>query len=222
MHLIEQPLGQIAREIPGATAVLHGLKLDFCCGGDRTLKDAATRKGLDPQAIADQLAALQPDDSLNPAALADDRLVEYILARFHDAHREQLPELIRLAQRVERVHAGHPDCPAGLSAHLERMLQELEGHMQKEEQILFPMICRGMGSMATGPVSVMRHEHVDHGIALEKIGQLTQDITPPQGACNTWMALYRGLQALRDDLLNHIHIENNILFNRIDGRLGAA
>lgn len=152
----------------------------------------------------------------------DAELIEHILDRFHDAHREQLPELIRLAERVERVHGGRPECPAGLAAHLQSVWTELESHMAKEEEILFPMITRGMNGMAVAPVSVMRDEHEQHGNALAALERLTNNITPPDDACNTWRTLYRGLETFRDDLMNHLHIENNILFNRIDGRMEGA
>ena len=93
------------------------------------------------------------------------------------------------------------------------MQQELESHMLKEEQVLFPMLQRGMRTPQTdGPISVMRYEHDQHGNALAQLALLTNDITPPAHACNTWRALYRGLEELRDDLMQHIHLENNILF----------
>ncbi|MGL1180974.1 hemerythrin domain-containing protein, partial [Vibrio parahaemolyticus] len=70
-------------------------------------------------------------------------LIDHILTRYHARHREQLPELIRLARRVESVHGDRPECPRGLADHLETMQQELESHMQKEEMVLFPIYKRG-------------------------------------------------------------------------------
>lgn len=84
--------------------------------------------------------------------------------------------------------------------------------MMKEEQILFPLLRRNPVTMATGPISVMHHEHVQHGESIEHIDTLTNNITPPPGACNTWRALYTGLQELKEDLMAHIHLENNVLF----------
>lgn len=127
-------------------------------------------------------------------------------------HREQLNELVRLASRVEQVHWARPDCPVGLAQHLARMARELEAHMHKEEQILFPMLKAGQRAMATGPIHVMRHEHDDHAQALTHLYELTNNLTLPKGACNTWRALFTGLQAFVDDLKQHIHLENNILF----------
>ena len=213
--LTEQTLGSLACLIPGATRVFRQYKLDFCCGGNTSLRDAASQRALDAQAIAEQLAALgnhsdtQPDWRNEPAGT----LIEHILERFHERHREQFPELIRLANRVEQVHGNKADCPVGLAEHLWNMQQELESHMLKEEQILFPMLQRGMKlPQSQGPIAVMRFEHDQHGAALERMAELTNDITPPENACNTWRALYRGLEELRDDLMQHIHLENNILF----------
>ncbi|MPN53049.1 Iron-sulfur cluster repair protein YtfE [bioreactor metagenome] len=129
-------------------------------------------------------------------------------------HREQLPELIRLARRVEQVHGERETCPHGLADHLTAMAQELESHMRKEELVLFPMIARGHGAMSGMPISVMRSEHEEHGQALQRLYALTDNITPPRDACTTWRALYTGLRAFRDDLMAHIHTENNILFER--------
>lgn len=215
MSLIEQSLGQLARSIPGATQVLHEYKLDFCCGGQHSLRAAAAAKNLDPVAIEARLQALAaqaPEHEQDWMQASPACLIDHILVRYHERHREQLPELIRLADRVEQVHAEHPDCPVGLTEHLSAILDELESHMQKEEQVLFPILKQGRGAMAGGPIMVMRMEHDEHGVALERLVALTHDSTLPDGACNTWRALYLGLQTLRNDLMEHIHLENNILF----------
>lgn len=206
-----QSLGQLATTIAGATGVFHQYKLDFCCGGSRTLAEVAAERGLDVTAILNQLQALQQQigakdwRSAKPA-----ELVQHILQRFHAKHREQLPELMRLARRVETVHADHPQCPTGLAEHLSHMLQELESHMLKEEQILFPMLCNGF--YPAGPIHVMQHEHLQHGDALGDMLKLAHDLVLPDGACNTWTALYLGLTELKEDLMEHILLENEILF----------
>lgn len=210
-----QSIGQIAVELPGATAVFRRLKLDFCCGGQVSLRQASADKGLELQSVLDELSALQRPQSV-PEAGNPSELIEHILSRYHEVHRQQLPELIRMAHRVEAVHRGHPDVPAGLGDALEAMHQELLSHMHKEEAILFPMLQRGGNPFVSQPIGVMRAEHVEHGQALEQLARLTQDMTPPPGACNTWRALYGGLAQLADDLVNHIHLENNLLFPQFE------
>ena len=115
---------------------------------------------------------------------------------------------------MEQVHGDREDCPNGLADHLEAMAQELDSHMRKEELVLFPMITQGRGGLASMPIAAMRAEHDDHGSELRRLDALTQGITPPRDACTTWRALYTGLRSFRDDLIQHIHTENNILFER--------
>lgn len=225
MTLLDQSLGALARSIPGATQLFHEHKLDFCCGGKHSLREAAAGRGIDAQNIADRLEVMQAgtiSEELDWRTRPAPELIAHILRRFHDRHREQLPELVRLARRVEEVHGDRPECPRGLADHLATMQQELESHMQKEEQVLFPILSRGYTPVLQGPVDVMRHEHEQHGEALQVLEALTHDITLPRGACNTWRALYLGLGALRADLVEHIHLENNILFEGLNPAPAAA
>ena len=158
-------------------------------------------------------------NAIAPDSLPQAQLIEHLLERYHARHREQLPELIRLASRVEQVHGHHLACPNGLADLLRDIEQELEGHMLKEEQVLFPMLQHGLGPRAAPPIQVLRFEHDQHGESLEKLLALTHQITPPADACNTWRALYRGLAEFRDDLMQHIHLENNVLFvNALEAR----
>ena len=211
----DQQIGQIAVQVPGATAVFRRLKLDFCCGGQVSLSQAAADKGLDPSAVLAELAALQRSDAV-PEAASPSALIDHIVARYHVVHRAQLPELVRMARRVEAVHRDNPDVPAGLADLLEGISEELQSHMLKEEQVLFPMLKSGGNPMVVHPIGMMRAEHVDHGEALDQLNALTNDATPPLGACNTWRALYAGIAQLGDDLIHHIHLENNVLFPQFE------
>ena len=211
----QQAIGHIAVQLPGATAIFRRLKLDFCCGGEVSLAHAASEKDLDVVAVMRDLAAIQRSDA--PVEHnSPDALIDHILERYHDVHREQLPELIRMARRVEAVHRDHPQVPAGLTALLEVAEQDLLSHMMKEENILFPILKTGGNPFVSQPIVVMRAEHTQHGVMLEQLMSLCNNATPPQGACNTWCALYAGIAQLHDDLINHIHLENNILFAQFE------
>jgi regulator of cell morphogenesis and NO signaling len=209
--LANQSLGTLAVQIPGATAVFRRLKLDFCCGGQQSLDSACASKGLDTNAVLSEIQALQQREAA-PEAPAPSELIDHILRRYHEVHRQQLPELIRMARRVEAVHRDHPNVPQGLAGHLETMEQELLAHMAKEEQILFPLLKQGGHPMVVHPIGMMRHEHVSHGAQIERLAELTHQHQPPAGACNTWQALYAGTARLTEDLIAHIHLENNLLF----------
>jgi len=215
MAFRDQPLGELALTIPRASALFRKYNLDFCCGGKQTLLRAATRQELDLDAIEAELTALADEPiekEWRTAPLAE--IIVHIIVRYHDRHREQLPELIYQATKVERVHADKPNVPKGLTKYLTMLHEELSSHMMKEEQILFPMIKQGMGSHATGPITVMESEHDEAGELLEVIKHTTNNVTPPPEACTTWKAMYNGINELIDDLMNHISLENNVLFPR--------
>ncbi|SBP89442.1 iron-sulfur cluster repair protein YtfE [Thiomonas delicata] len=217
LPLATRPLGHLARDLPGATAVFRRHRLDFCCGGETTLEAAARALQLDIAEIERELLAL---DVQAPAETPHDpnTLIDLIVSRFHDVHRRELPELITLAAKVERVHQSHPDVPAGLAALLQKMQDELQAHMQKEEQILFPMMRRNPGGFLAPPIARMREEHDDHGLMLRRVQDLTHDLRLPAEACNTWRALYAGLDKFVADFMQHVHTENNILFPQFEGR----
>ncbi len=154
---------------------------------------------------------------VDAATLSDpSALIDHILTRYHAVHREQLPDLIQMAKKVVAVHADHPDVPVGLVELLQYMVQDLLQHMDKEERILFPLLRVGGNPFVNQPISLMRAEHVEHVVALNKLAAITHDATPPEGACSTWCALYAGITQLRSDLIHHIDLENNVLFARFD------
>ena len=208
-------LGQIAVGLPGSTAVFRRHKLDFCCGGNVRLDDACEQKQLDADTVLSELLALDRDSGTTEAGTPA-AMIDHILARYHEVHRQQLPELVRMARRVEAVHGDKPDVPAGLADLLEMMQAELFDHMAKEEMILFPMLRAGGSPFAGGPIAVMRMEHSSHGEQIAKLMAMTNDATPPAGACTTWRALYAGIAQLVDDLMEHIHLENNRLFTEFE------
>lgn len=214
-HYAQRQIGQIAVDIPGATAVFRRHRLDYCCGGQMSLEEAARAQSIDLQVIEQELAGLGPqqpaDHPTDPQALID-----YIISRFHDAHRRDLPELIALSAKVERVHAGHAEVPVGLSVLLQSMLDELNLHMEKEERILFPLMRQNPGGQLAPPIARMREEHEDHGHLLQQLQQLTHDLHLPAEACTTWRALYTGLDRFVTDLMTHINTENQVLFPQFE------
>ena len=115
----QRPIGEIATNLPGATAVFRKFRLDFCCGGEAMLAEAASRRGADLAAIERELQALDLDAESDVPAESG-ALIDYILSRYHEVHRRELPELIKLSRKVEAVHADHPRAPRGL-AHQRRI-----------------------------------------------------------------------------------------------------
>jgi regulator of cell morphogenesis and NO signaling len=216
MDTLDTPIGDIAREQPSSTRVFLRHKLDFCCGGRRTLREACAKAGLDADAVARELEREQddtPSQSWDRRSSAD--LVDHIIATYHEALRRDVQPLIDAARKVERVHGDKPAAPVGLADELTEFWIEMQQHMMKEERVLFPMLRAGArGAQVFMPVRVMEHEHDEHAVRLAKIRELTGNLEIPPHACATWTALYRGLRALEAELMEHIHLENNVLFRR--------
>jgi regulator of cell morphogenesis and NO signaling len=215
MHRLTTPLGELAAQDPSATRVFMRHRLDFCCGGRRSLAEACERAGLDPAAIVAELDREASRETRGAAQLGQHELADHIESFYHAGLRRDLPPLVEAARKVERVHAGKPAVPSGLGEVLGELFAEMESHMAKEERILFPMIRRGArGETVYLPVRMMEREHDGHAEHLSRIRALTGDFRVPEHACATWRALYHGLEKLEADLMQHIHLENNVLFAR--------
>ncbi len=212
MGFADRQVAEIAANLPGATQVFRAHRIDFCCGGQVPLAQAAAERGAPLTEIERELAQL--DAGAAAASQETEALIAHILARFHETHRRELPELIRLAAKVEVRHADHPPVPHGLRAILEETATALDEHMQNEEQVLFPLMRSGGHPMIHMPIGMMRSEHDEHGERLAQLEALTHDCVPPPEACASWQALYAGLRKLIDDVREHVHLENNLLFPR--------
>jgi regulator of cell morphogenesis and NO signaling len=209
-------LADLAVTHPGAARVFHRHGLDFCCGGRQPLATVCAERGLDADAVLadiDREGAMPGDErrwDLEPLTA----LIAFIVTTYHRRLREAFPDLVRMAATVEARHAAKADCPKGLAAQLTAMHDEVLEHLAKEEQVLFPLILSGQGRMAIGPVHVLEMEHEAHARNLQIVRQITHDLQPPAEACPTWRALYLQLQALEQELMVHIHLENHVLFSR--------
>lgn len=211
-----QTLGQVATAHPESTLVFLRHRLDFCCGGGQRLGEACRDAGLDPAEVIQEIESEGASRSIerwDDKPLTD--LIDFIRGRYHESHRKDLPALIEAARRVERVHGKKTSCPTGLASLLDQVAAELEQHMMKEEQVLFPAIRAGRrGGPVNMPIRVMTQEHDDHGANLKRLREVATDFAPPPEACATWRALYAGLEKLESELMEHIHLENNVLFPR--------
>ena len=215
---IDTKVGDLAAKHPLSTRVFARHDIDFCCGGGRPLRAVCEEQGLEPDELLEEIRAEVEGES---AAKTDwteaplDEVIEHIVEAFHRPLREELPRLEAMAKKVNRVHGDkRPEMLSGIVETFHGLKAELESHMMKEEQVLFPMIRAGRGGMARGPVSAMEHEHDSAAKALETLRSLTNDYEVPGEACTTWRALWHGLEALEEEMHQHIHLENNILFPR--------
>jgi regulator of cell morphogenesis and NO signaling len=219
--LVDQNIGALVAYYPGATLVFRQYGIGFCCHADQTLGELAKKKGLDVNLVANALYQLPKGPVSLPNPNDTDAFIDFILTRYHQVHRDEIAELVLLARKVEAVHGDHPDVPAGLADELFATAENLDMHMAKEEAVLFPamreMHKNGVISPALAlPIHCMREEHDDHGQAIHRLQELTNNCTVPEGVCGSWRALYSGTGKLIEDLVAHMYLENAILFPQFE------
>lgn len=218
-------LADIVKDDFRGASVLSRYKLDFCCKGGRTLSDACESKGLNPQEVLQQLEAVcvvNDASGHNYDAWSMETLLHYIVDQHHHYVRSMAPVIAQHITKVARVHGErHPETIR--VAHLfDKVREDLEEHLEKEEQILFPYIRTLIHSdgvpqdapfaSVAMPVRNMMIEHEMAGDDMEQIRILTHDFAPPADACTTYRIAYQELEAFEQDLHKHVHLENNILF----------
>ena len=212
---------EIAAELPGAAEIFRRTGLNFCCGGDVALEAAAVQAGLDVDQLVVELKGLE-DAAKRDAPDVTDALVDYVINRYHSAHRAELEWLIPLAQKVERVHGSHAKAPNGLAETLIALKGDLETQMHFEETVLFPVMLHESSRLDLSQLQESRNASKGLSQHLEAVEHVTGGLQLPQGACGSWTALYTGLTKFCDDLVAHMHVENSVLFSRFETAGTAA
>lgn len=225
-----QTVGQIVASDFGASAVFARLGIDFCCHGGVMFGEACRQKGLDPAEVERELCAHNDRQGAGACPFAEwptDLLVDYVLKIHHRNIRERGPQTAQLLGRVVEVHGSrHPEL-AEVARLFSQSLADLDSHLSKEEQVLFPYIYelfdahrRGTSIAPFGcgtvehPIAVMEMEHSGEGERFERIAALTADFAAPADACASYALAMQQLRQFRDALHEHIHLENNIIFPR--------
>jgi regulator of cell morphogenesis and NO signaling len=226
-NLMEKTLAEIVTDNIRSAIIFEEAGLDFCCKGKRSLKDACSEKNIDVQKIVNELANLSDSDkgtqNVNDWQL--DFLVDNIMNNHHQYIRRMIPVISLHTDKVASVHGqNHPETLQIADLFLS-VRDELEGHMMKEERVLFPQIKQMVLNQKENsqfypppfgtiqnPIRMMEYEHTSAGDALQQIRELSNNYSFPEDACNTFKALYSELKEFEEDLHKHIHLENNILF----------
>lgn len=219
---LTESVGTLVRDYPVLATLFERAHIDYCCGGRQTLAEACTQQGIDPQVFLQELEAALETASVSPMEVAHDSLtalIDHIETVHHAYLHQELPHLQTRVAQVVAAH-GHKDARlAQLQSCVAALAAELQAHLQKEEQVLFPLLRqleasnnRALRSLIQALIECMEQEHQKTGAALAQLRGLTADFTPPAWACNTYHALLAGLLRLEQDLHQHIHKENNILF----------
>jgi regulator of cell morphogenesis and NO signaling len=206
--------------------------IEYCCGGRWPLEMVCDTKGIDIAVLTKELEeatrTVQVPNSLPFNEWDIDFLADYIVHVHHHYLKKQLPEMKALLLKFADEHRKkYPYIPELENTFL-RFYKEMLPHLQQEEEIIFPYIRQIAHAFDSRepyasllvrtlrkPIEeVMNHEHTSVIMAAQNMRELTNDYTPPAQACVSHKVVFLKLKELDNDLMQHMHLENNILFPR--------
>ena len=218
-------VGQIVAENYVAASLFDKYGIDFCCHGQATLLDACAGKNISAQEIIRLLENDKESNNFDFLSWPIDLLIDYILKIHHRNIRQKGNKLLELLTKVVGVHGiRHPELKE-IQHSFHESLQDLELHLEKEENVLFPYLYHLYSASEQGmlpekihcgtvmnPIQVMMAEHDNEGERYRHFSELTNGYTAPKDACASYMFMLSELQNFEKALHEHIHLENNILF----------
>ena len=222
-----QIIGELVAQNYKTASIFKKFKIDFCCNGNRTISEACDRKNLDPNVLIKELEDTTKitEQNIDFNSWELDLLADYIEKTHHRYVISKIEEIKPYLNKVVKVHGDHNPELKEIEVLFNQSAQELTHHLQKEEMILFPFIRNMVNSKmeekplffphfgtVENPIAMMKHEHQNEGERFEKIAGLSNNYTPPSHACNTYRVTFALLKEFEDNLHQHIHLENNILF----------
>lgn len=218
-------LGEIVNSFPQLAREFERRGLDYCCGGRQTLDEACAGQGLDARSTTSELSAIINDGSqADWTTMSAVQLVDHLVETHHRYLWAELPRLSALVAKIVTAHGERHSELKAIAEVYEKVRTDLEPHLVKEEQVLFPMVrelanAESMPSLHCGtirnPISVMLSEHEVVGELLAQMRKLTDNYRVPADGCPSYQACFAGLAELEADTHLHIHKENNLLFGMV-------
>ncbi len=223
----KETIGQIAASDLRKAEVFKKYGIDFCCGGKKSLRQVCDEKGLDMEVIEAELEnpTVTVSSTNDYNRWGADFLADYIYNQHHLYYYNELPGLMGLITKVTEHHGSTHAGLKPLYVMFTHLVKELDEHFKVEEEVVFPYIkalvyAKRTGNLSvlndkvgiTDPIKIMEADHEAAGEILDEMRKLTNDYTPPANACNSYQFLFQKLNELDEDMHQHIHLENNILF----------
>lgn len=210
--------------------VFRRYNIDFCCGGKWPLYLVCENQGLDINLIKKELQEATRVIHVSPSLPFHewplDFLADYLVYVHHAFLKENLPlTKVHLEKFVAEHHKKYSYLKEA-EEQFNRLYQSILPHLQQEEEIIFPYIKRLNRAYINNesyagllvrtlrkPVNdVMHHEHVIIERVLHRLRDLTGNYSLPEAACTSHRVTFAKLRELDNDLVQHVHLENNILF----------
>ena len=225
-----QKIGDIVIQFPNVSDIFKEYKIDFCCGGDRPLITAIKEQGVNEAELLEKINGsyeklknniYSKDRNWVEAPL--DELVDHIINVHHGYLYDNFQKISELTSKILRVHGEkHPEL-VRVHKLYNTIRMELEAHLIEEETIQYPAIKEYLRSngeadldKAINIINQLQDEHTGAGNILKELREITNDYELPANACTTYRLTYSKLQEMEADIFQHIHLESNILFPRLN------
>ncbi|WP_019639116.1 iron-sulfur cluster repair di-iron protein [Paenibacillus fonticola] len=203
-------------------------RIDFCCGGNRPLREAADESSVSVEQLIEELNEFTTEqpftgNDYNWAEAESGELISHIVSKHHAYLREELPELQKYVTKVARVHGDSEPHLLEMQSLFGQLKHELLEHTDKEEAEVFPKMVNSdltadaaVRAKLREAIEALEAEHDTAGNILKQIRRITQDFEVPDHACTTYRLTYARLSELEEMTFTHVHLENNILFPRYE------
>lgn len=217
-------VADIATYYPNAIKILHTYNIDFCCGGHKPFLIACENARVEPNQLLEEIILNEENSNAKPLRYTEWQpplLIDFIVQNHHSYVRESIPQLKELLEKICIVHGEEAPILYEIKKEFELLSKELLHHLLKEEEILFPAIVnlfienKPIRNSLEQPMVILEDEHEHAGLLIKSIKKLSNNYTPPAIACPTFQLTYKLLKEFEEDLMQHIHLENNILFNKV-------
>ncbi|MFA6568110.1 MAG: iron-sulfur cluster repair di-iron protein [Victivallales bacterium] len=225
-------IGEIVAADYRTARVFEKYGIDFCCGGGVALAATCSGKGIDLAVITGELDAVKSEPverSRDYSSWELPFLVDCIINTHHSYIKENTGQIAACAHKIVAVHGVHHPELIRIAAIFDKIATDMAAHLREEEEIFFPAVKRAYANRETGSaadgkdIETIRtflkklvHEHEEIGDAVHTIRHLAKEYAIPDDACNTFVLTYRKLREFEDDLHKHVHLENNILFPKVE------
>lgn len=218
--------------VPGASRAMERFRIDYCCGGSKSLTAICEESRVDVHAL---LAALEEekakggetDQELLEIPLSD--LLVRIVRDHHEPSRKEAVRLVALAEKARALHGEAIPELGAIAKDTALLFAELAPHLKQEERVLFPYVRELEEAGRDGkpaPVALfatirhviveMEHEHEDCELVMRRLRHLSHDFAVSETTPTEVRELYEGLEAHERDLVRHMHLEGNVVFPRAE------
>jgi len=221
-------IGDIVVKLPKASEVFKAFQIDFCCGGNRPLIEAINENGLNEEVVLsklqdayEQVQGLKVEGTdWTKASFSD--LIDHVINTHHAYLNQELPKLSELTRKIYRVHGADHTELSNVYKLFHTLKMELEQHLIKEEEIVFPLIKKYEANPSDellektlNVITELEGEHEEAGNVLKELRKITNGYKMPRDGCQSYDLTFKGLELLESDTFQHIHLENNIMFPRL-------